>query len=734
MSAIGTPMTRREGRAKVTGSAQYTADTPIDGVVYGVFATTPIARGRTISLDVAAAERATGVIRILTSRTMPKLGKVTSPPGGQSYIPLQDDRICYEGQPIALAVATTLEEAQHAASLVRAEYASEEPVVDFRSGIDAATVGTSFAEPDTHVGDIERALAESPVRIEQIYLTADRHHACMEPSATLAHWEDGTLTLYDTTQGISGVRTVIASVLGIKPDDIHVRNLVVGGAFGCKGYVWPHEILTAAAARVIGRPLKVVLTRAQTFVAHGYQAASEQRVALGATRDGRLVAIRHQAFTPTSRFDGYVEYAAISSRALYACPNIQTTHRIVAVDRSTPTPMRAPHEGPASVGLECAMDELAHELQIDPVELRLRNYAERDPTSGKPFSSKELRECYRVGADRFGWSRRNAVPRSMREAGHLVGWGMATATMQTFRVPSSARISLRAGGTFLVESGTQEIGTGLYTIVPQIAADVLGVPAERVELVLGDTRLPEAGMTAGSSSTMGVGSAVHDAATRLKARLTELTSGQLPSSPGAYDALLAKHGAPALSVEGRSPSRITQRIRMVSSVKALAAEGRWSPGPDASPIGEDPKWSMHTWGAVFVEVRLDEDFMIPRVTRVVGVYSAGRIVNPTTARSQMVGGLIWGVGQALLEHSAMDRHLGRYVSKNLAGYLVPVNADIPDLDVQFVDERDPHASAIGARGIGELAAVGIGPAIANAVWHATGVRVRELPIRPEHLL
>jgi xanthine dehydrogenase YagR molybdenum-binding subunit len=381
------------------------------------------------------------------------------------------------------------------------------------------------------------------------------------------------------------------------------------------------------------------------------------------------------------------------------------------------------------------MDELAHALKIDPVELRLKNYAETDPTAGKPFSSKALRPCYQHAGERFGWSRRSSEPRSMKDGNDLVGWGMATAMMQTFRFPSKARVSLESDGAVLVEAGAQEIGTGLFTILPQIAADVFGISVERIRLSLGDTMLPETAGTFGSSATIGVGSAVHDAATKLKARVLELSDGVMPESPAGFDRLIAKHGAEHLSIESDwSSRRIVQRTGLAEKIRTLAAEGSWAPGPDSTMLGEDPRWSMYTWGAVFVEVRIDEDFMIPRVARVVADYSAGRIINPQTARSQLIGGAIWGIGQALLEHSAMDRTLGRYLSKNLAGYLVPVNADIPELDLRFADEYDEHASPLGARGIGELAATGVGAAVANAVWHATGIRVRELPIRPEHLL
>jgi xanthine dehydrogenase YagR molybdenum-binding subunit len=722
MSAIGHSTSRADGADKVSGVARYSADTRLDRLAHAVLKGSSIAVGRTTAIDTSDAERSPGVIAVFTHRTFPRLNPIPSPPAGQSVMPLQDDRIHYEGQPIALVVAETLEEAQHAAALIRAEVAVEPPAVDFMAALGSAKKGTSFAEADTDVGDVNQALASAAHVIDVRYTTADRHHLAMEPSVTVADWRDGTLVLHDATQWVYGVRMIVAAALGLDTDRIRVESQYLGGGFGSKGYVWTHQLITAAAARALGRPVKLVLTRAQTFTSHGYQPASLQQVTLGTDVDGHLTAIRHHSTTPTSRADGYVEYAAISSRASYACPNIQTRHRIVAVDRSTPTPMRAPHEGVSAVGLECAMDELAAAIGLDPLELRLRNYAERDATSGKPFSSKKLRECYELGAAHFGWARRSQAPRSMQEGHALVGWGVATAMMQTFRFPSKARVTLQPDGTVLVEAGAQEIGTGVRTILPQIAADVLDVPLDRIALAIGDTALPEAGGTFGSSTAMGVGSAVHAAATRLKEKIRDAaTRSQPPEEPISAES------------DWSSPS-VIQRIGLVSEAKRLAADGEWSPGPDASPLGEPRDYSMHGWGAVFAEVRVDEDFLIPRVTRLVGVYSAGRIINPKTARSQMIGGMIWGIGQALLEESSMDRTLGRYVSKNLAGHLIPVNADVPDLHVEFVDEYDPLASAFGGRGIGELGAVGVAPAILNAIWHATGIRIRDLPVRPEQMM
>ena len=705
---IGKPLSRLDGRPKVTGAARYTADTPIEGLTYAVFATSTIPHGRVTKLDVSQAETAPGVLKVLTHLNTPQLKLIQHAPAGlagQSLMPLQNDRILYEGQPVALVVADTWERARHAADLVRVEYARAPFLMDFKEHLDKAISVKGFFEADSKTGDFDRAFASAPVKLKQTYNIPDRHHNAMEPHSTIAAWRGGKLDLYDTTQHVWGVRTVVAQALGIKPEDIRVRSKFLGGGFGCKGFIWPHEILAAVAAREIKRPVKLVLTRAQDYTSHGYQAATAQTLTVAAMRDGQLTALRHESISPCSMSEDYVEFGAIASRTMYACPAIETSHRVVRVNRGVGTPMRAPVEGPGMFGLECAMDELADELGMDPIELRLKNYAERDPTKGKPFSSKKLRECYSEGARRFGWGRRNPKPGSMRDGHELIGWGMASASMETFMNPSTARVTLERGGTVLVESGTQEIGTGVYTIMPQIAADVLGLPAAQARLILGDTTLPEAGPTYGSSTTLGLGSAVHDAATKLKQKLTELAGD--PVTPDAYADLLKRR-----------------------RLENLSAEASWKPDGE----GESKEWSMYTFGAVFVEVRVDESLRVPRLARCVGVYSAGRIINPKTARSQMTGGMIWGLGQALLEHTELELIYGRYVAKDLANYLVPVNADVPDLEAYFVDEVDEHAGRLGGKGIGELGAVGVAPAIANAVYHATGVRVRDLPITVEKLL
>ncbi len=702
-SIIGQALRRPDGPAKVSGGALYTADTPVAGATFAALVGSTSPSGRIVGIEDEAARRAPGVLAVVTHENAPRLAEPAG--AAQSWLPLQDDRIRHEGQPVALVVAETLEQAQHAARLVQVRYAAEPARLEFRDHLDERFAAETNFPADTAVGDVDGDLAEADTVIRHTYHTTDRHHSPLETSATIADWDGDQLTLYDATQWVWGVRSAVATAFGLSPGEVRVLNHFVGGGFGCKGFVWQHQFLAPLAARIAGRPVKLQLTRAQAFTAHGYQPGTLQEITLGATAAGNLTAIRHHSVSPTSIADDYIEYAAISPRSLYGCPSIETQHRIVRVHRNLPTPMRAPHEGPGMVALEIAMDELAYELAIDPVELRLRNYAETDPSSGEPFSSKRLRDCYREGSDRFGWDGRPMEPGTMREGHDLIGWGMATAIMQTFRMPASARITIDRAGEVVIESGTQEIGTGIPTIMPQIAADVLGVDPARVRLVLGDTDLPETGGTFGSSTTLSLGSAVHDGALRLRARLAELAGGDVGLDAAHVGEILARSGRERLSVEGS-----------------------WRPDRGGAR-------SMHSYGAVFAEVRVDEDLRITRVTRLVGVYSAGRIINPRTARSQMIGGLTWGIGQALLESSELDPHLGRYLSKNLAGYLLPVNADVHQVEVAFIeDEVDLQASPLGARGIGELGAVGVGAAIANAVFHATGVRVREVPIRPEMLL
>ena len=555
-----------------------------------------------------------------------------------------------------------------------------------------------LAGPTDVVGDINAGLAGADTVVTATYTTPDRHHNPIEPSATLADWDGDQLTVRDATQWVFGTRMVLAAAFGLPTDHVRVICPYIGGGFGCKAFVWPHTLLTAAAARVTGRPVKLVLTRAQMFTSCGHRRRPDRLSpsgplgTVGSPRSATIASIPRQPSTTTPR---------TPPRALGGCTPALPS--LLPPGSNALTARRrqrcAPRPRDRDVALESAMDELAYSLGIDPVELRLRNEPAVDPMTGRPFSSRPFTECLRQAAERFGWSGRRCEPGSMRDGDQVIGWGMAAVTMNTVRMPSSAKVRLHADGRTVVEVGTQEIGTGLPGVVTMIAAETLGMDPGSVEVRHGETNLPETSGTFGSSATMGVGSAVAATAGELRAKLDTL--GQV----GGYATRLAQAG-----------------------LDSLEAEARWDPAEQGGGH------SIHTYGAVFVEVRVDADLGLVRMPRCVAAYAAGRIINPLTARSQIIGGITWGYGQAILEASIFEPQLGRFLSKNLASYLMPVNADIGDIDVSFVNNADPHASPLGAKGIGELSAVGVSAAIANAVFHATSVRVRDLPITIERLL
>jgi xanthine dehydrogenase YagR molybdenum-binding subunit len=709
---VGAPAPRADGRDKVSGAARFAGEAAPRGVLQAVLVGSPVARGRLTDLDPRPALALPGVVRVITGADMPPLGPAMVPPVAQSYTPMTDAAIHYEGQPVAMVLAETLEAAEAGAAAVILRVERAEPTVFETAQARAARVegnGYAFARPDVDRGDVAAGLAAAAVRVEAEYLAPTRHHNMMEPSTTLAEWRGDDLHIQDATQWTYGVRYALAGLLGVDLARIHVSCPYTGGGFGAKGYVWPHQVLAPIAARLTGLPVKLSLGRAGCYTGCGYQPAVWSRVELGADAEGRLTALVHETENLSSRMDDYLEFGSAGSRGLYACPAARFRTRIRPADVGTPTAMRAPHEGPGMFATESAMDELAVALDIDPLELRLRNHADLDPDSGKPFSSNKLREAYAEGARRFGWAERPRAPRSLRDGDLLIGWGMAAAIMTTFRFASTARCVAFDDGTVEVRVGSQEIGTGTRTILAQVAAERLGLPTARVRVTLGDASLPETGGTFGSSTTISAGSAVADAADRLRERLAEVAG-----APGDWAAALAARGIGSMHADG-----------------GFALPG----GAVFDAHGGAGAHAMHTWGAVFVEMAVDEALGQARMRRAVACYSAGRILNPVTARSQMIGGVIWGYGRAMLEESRMDAGSGRFLSKNLSGAALPTNADIPrDIDVSFIDEHDPHASLIGARGIGELGEVGVAAAITNALHHATGRRIRTLPVRAEDLL
>ena len=722
----GAPVSRIDGLVKVTGAARYAAEVPVEGAVYGALVQSTVARGRIRSFNTREAERAPGVLRVLTTANAPR--DLRRPTGFSEPLPvLQTHAVYYEGQSIGIVVAATVEQAEHAARLVHVEYDAEDPRADFEALLGTARFPDGEREEvGFRTGDLAAGRRAADVVTEHTYETPIEHHHPIEPHATVAVWSSAPgeprLTVYDSTQGVWWVHDQLTRVFGLAPGDVRVVSRFVGGGFGSKT-LWPHTLLTALAAREVGRPVRLALTRPQMVTSAGHRARTVQTVTLGARRDGRLTMHRHAAVSTTSTIGLDFENTGIVPRMLYACPNREVVQRVVPLDMSSPTAMRAPGEASGSFGMECAMDELAAELGMDPIALRLANEPAVDPETGEPWSSRSLVECLRLGAETFGWSRRTPAPRSMRQGHTLVGYGVAAATYPTFSRPSSARVSARADGTVLVETGTQEIGTGNYTIAAQIAARVLGVPVERVSVEIGDTALPRATGAGGSSSAASVGTAVDAAATALRAMLVAAAVGDAASPLAGLD-------ASAVGVRDGRVFAWTDRARGEPFAEVarrrgepLSAEVHTEPGV--------PGYSKHAFGAHFCEVHVDEDFGEVRVARFHGVYGAGRILNAKTARSQFLGGIVMGIGMALMEETAMDARFGRYAGAALADYHVPVHADIRDLTVEWVEEHDPYINPLGVKGVGEISMVGAAAAVANAVAHATGRRVRSLPITPD---
>lgn len=710
---LGSPLNRVDGPLKVTGRATYTYEQHVPNCVHGVLVTSTIARGRIRSLDTKAAESTPSVLLVMTHLNSPKLPelqnqKKTSPTSRVLQV-LQDDKILYANQPIAVVVAESLEAAEEAAQLVKVHYLVETPRVELAAradeGYSPAKAGGGGDPSNSSRGNIQQGLAESTARISRVYNTPFEVHNPMEPHATLAHWDQPDhLTLYDATQGIFSDQERVAALLGLKPENILVISPFLGGGFGSKGPTWSHVMLAALAAKQVRRPVKLAVSRPQMFGMLGYRSPTRQSVTAGAKSDGTMQALRHDTLSYTSTFDEFVETASLPARMLYATSNNSTSHKIVKSDVGTPSFMRAPGEAPGTYGLESAMDELAYELKMDPIEFRLANYAEKDPETGKPWSSKSLRECYRQGAERFGWGRRKLEPRSWREGNTLVGYGMATAEYPTKRSPSSAAARLNADGTFLVTAGTQDLGTGTYTIMTQVAAQELGVPPSRVTFLLGDSRLPKTPVSGGSQTAASTGSAVQAAAQALREKLMQMAGSQ--------------------SLEQSQLRELVQR----SGQPYIEAKASAKQAADAE------EYAMYAFGAQFAEVRVDADLGQIKVARMLGCFGAGNILNAKTARSQLMGGMVWGISMALCEDARMDYRLGRFVNNNLAEYHVPVNADVGQVEAIWVPEKDNHINPLGAKGIGEIGITGSTAAIANAIFNATGKRVRQLPITPDKLL
>ena len=724
---LGTPVNRVDGRAKVTGQARYAAEHAAPGLAHGWVLSSTIAAGRIVQIDATEALALPGVLQVFTHENRPPLAEdddsyrdEVAPPGGSPFRPLHDARIHYSGQPVALVVAESLELARHAATLVRVEYERAPHATDLQAErIHAYEPKPRFPPPHPR-GDADRAFAQAAVRVDSQSLAPVEHHNPMELFATTVIREpDGRLTVYDKTQGVQNVHDYLCKVFGLARDQIRVLSPFVGGAFGSGLRPQYPVVLAVLAARALDRSVRVSLTRQQMF-GLGHRPTTWQRVALGAAADGRLDAVIHEVVAETSRFEDYSEPVVSFTGVLYHCDNVRVDLKVTALDLNTPCDMRAPGAAWGLYALECAMDELAVAVGVDPVELRLRNYADRDLNQDKPFSSKELRACYARGAERFGWARRDPRPRSMRQGDALIGWGMAGGVWEAMQEPASARATLTTDGTLRVGSATGDIGTGTYTVMSQIAADVLGLPLEAVEFTLGDSSLPAAPVQGGSFTVASVGSAVKAACEKVRARLAALAN-LTPEDVVVADGTIRSRRDPGRAVP------LADALRR-AGLGAVEEEASVEPGPALE------RYSCNAHSAVFAEVRVDEDLGTVQVARVVSAVAAGRILNPKTSRSQIVGAIVGGIGMALEEESVLDHTLGRFMTHNLADYHVPVNADVHEIDVVFVEERDDVVNPLGAKGLAEIGIVGTAAAIANAVFHATGRRIHDLPIRPDRLL
>jgi len=738
---------RIDGRQKVTGDARYGSDFAPGALAWAFLKTSDIAKGRILAIDERAARAVPGVLEVLSYRNVGEQvrpGKLTMKGYmGSTMQPLRNEQILYAGQIIALVVAESFEAAREAARLLNVRYAAEAPAAGFD---DAGASSDSAGKKDPKAGDFETAFAAAAVKIDARYATPTQHHNPIELFSTAAAWDGGKLTIWESSQNVWGLKNGLAEQLNMSPDDIRVVSPFVGGAFGSRGSLTQRTALVAFAARKTGRPVKLVATREQGFTIATYRAETRHHLQLGAWADGKLVALSHEAWEVTSRPDDYSVAGTDASTRLYACPNVASRVSIVHADRNTPGFMRAPAETPYLFALESAMDELAYALNIDPVQLRLINDTQTEPINGLPYSSRHLRECFEAAAGAFGWSRRSAPPRTMREGDWLVGWGTAATMYPTQIAPAAVRVRLTPTGSVRVQSATHEIGNGVRTVMALVAAEQLGLPLSRIEVETGDTLLPPAPVSGGSNSTASVCNAVAHACEQIRDRIARAAVADSASAfAGADPAALKLRDGQLTSPANRSEplERAAGRLQQ-GAIEVYVEHNPAGAEPDSSALyagrsklagGANLKDRIQfAFGAQFVEVRVHARTGEIRAPRAVGAFAFGRIVNPVTAISQLMGGQIWGISAALHEATEIDRLRARYYNDDLAEYLIPVNADIIDVQTIMLPELDTQVNKLGIKGVGELGNVGMNAAVANAVFHATGVRVRELPIRLEKLL
>ncbi|WP_428657547.1 xanthine dehydrogenase family protein molybdopterin-binding subunit [Runella sp.] len=731
------PIDRVDGRMKVTGGAKYFAEFELPNVAHCVVVTADIAKGTIAGLDTKKAEGASGVLGVFTHLTMPSVPGWDAPPsgnaptgppsGGQKYRILGSDQVLFAGQPIALVVADSLERAQYAATLVKATYKKQTHRTDLTKNRDKGVTPTNERFKDYTRGEAD-GYKSAPITLEADYTIPVEVHHPMELHGVLVHWtEADKVMVYAKTQGVKTTQKAIAQAFKLDEKNVHVHTEFMGGGFGMALRTWPQEIAVAAIAKKIGRPIKMVITRNQMFTMVGYRPNTLQTIGMGATNEGKLVGIAHNAIAETASYEDFTEGTVSMTKFMYDCPNISTRYKIVPLDRSVPIWMRGPGEATGAFALESAMDEMAHKLKLDPIEFRLRNYAETDPERNRPFSSKNLKEAYQKGADAIGWANRKSEPGSVREGNWLIGYGMSSGTFNASRGQATARAVVSNDGKLLIQSAVTDIGPGTGTAMVAIAHQVLGIPLKQINYELGDSLLPNAPNQGGSTITSTVGSAIHDVCSSLKNALAELAlKPDAPLSGSRQDELVFDGGF----VYDNTRSK---KVAIVDLLKAnnmpLLEKTQESKGG-----AEQQQYSMYSFSVHFVQVRVNPATGSVRVSKAVSVADSGRIVSPKTAASQMIGGVAGGIGMALTEEAVMDHRFGRFVNNNLADYHVAVSADVPHVETIFIDKPDPYINPMGSKGMGEIALIGFAAAVANAVFNATGKRVRDLPITPDKLL